>query len=139
MPVTLIAAELIYPAGKLQRSWFSPGLTETLETAVGEWLDLAATEVAALDDDDLEDAAARHYIYWRAYESIALRIAGAPQSEQSGGGQGFSRTWKLPEQIDYWQGKADAEKAQFDALIAGETAAARAASVFTTAQGYRGR
>jgi hypothetical protein len=139
MAVTLVAADLIYPAGKLQKAWFSPTVSETLEAVVGEWLDLAATEVAALDDDDLEDAAATHYIYWRAYESIALRIAGAPQSEQSGGGQGFSRTWKLPDQIDYWQGKADVEKAQFDALIAGETATTRAASVFDRVPGGRGR
>lgn len=139
MPVTLTPASLIYPVGKLQRGWFNPTTADALETVVVEWLDLASAAVAALDDDDLEDAAARHYVYWRAYESIAQRIAGVPASEQSGGGNGFSRSWKVPEQIDYWQRLANAEKATFDALLAGETLAGRVTTVFTTAPGYRGR
>lgn len=139
MPVTLDAADLIYPTGRLQAAWFSPTTTQSLTAVVTEWLDLAAGLVTALDDDDLENAAARHYVYWRAYESIALRIAGVPASEQSGGGQGFSRSWKVPEQIEYWQRLAAAEKATFDALLAGETLAGRVTTVFTTAPGYRGR
>jgi hypothetical protein len=116
MALALVAADLIYPKGRLQPVLFPK---ETLATIVEAWLSEAETKVADVDAAD-QDAAATHWVYYRAYSAIAERIAASPSRESfggnSGGGVESTVDWGQ-NRADYWEKKAADELAEFESIL----------------------
>ncbi|MCC6457275.1 MAG: hypothetical protein IT328_20140 [Caldilineaceae bacterium] len=129
--------DLIYPKGKLQSTMFRG---ENLATLADAWLDQAATKVVDVAEED-KDAAATHWVYYRAYSTIAERIGVNPSRTSfggnSGGGVESTEDWGQ-NRADYWEKKAAAELAEFERLLPPDSPATPSYH-FALAKGRRGR
>lgn len=74
MAVTLTIYDLKQPTGELDESLFPTG---NIDSLVAGWLAQAADEVANITAAD-QDAAARAWVYYRAYSHVAQRLASSP-------------------------------------------------------------
>lgn len=103
--MALTPADFIHPIGTLQPAMF-PG--ENLTTLVQAWINQGMTKVAHLDVS-IQDTVATHWVYYRAYSTIAERIASQPSSHSMGGnsGGGVETTVNWGQnRADYWETKA---------------------------------
>lgn len=71
--------DLLQPTGEIEAAWF-PGddaaaLQARLETYIAEGVE-ASADVAA----ESTDTATKAYAYWRAYQTVYLRLSGSPAS-----------------------------------------------------------
>lgn len=111
MAVTLVVLDLIYPIGDLQPALF-PKANE-LEESVARWLQEAAANanVTALSEANA-NTAAKHWVYYRAYQAVAQRLAMQPTNEQR---DNISRSWGQ-NRIDYFTKLSADNKAVFDSV-----------------------
>jgi hypothetical protein len=100
--------DLIIPQGELSGDMF-PG--EDLTLTVGAWLTQGAAAVTAFPET-VQDRALTHYVYGRAYRSIARRMALQPNSAQA---EGISETIGA-DRIRYFDGLATAHEEAYEAL-----------------------
>lgn len=97
--MTLEAASFIHPLGELQANMFP---SETLATLVDAWIADGATKVTGVAASE-QDTATSHWVYHRAYATVAKRIAASPSSTSFGGGSGGG----VESTINWGQNKAD--------------------------------
>lgn len=105
MAVTLEAEDFLYPQGELQPGLFPDG---DLEDHLEVWIAEAATKV----DDD---SPAAKWVYYRAYDSVAQRLANTPSSEQMQ--EHRAKSWSK-DRIEFFAGKAAEYKAAFESETA---------------------
>lgn len=78
MSITVTSANCIQPEGELFGALFPDN---NLDDLVSGWLTKAGDEITALNiASTYQDAAALAYVYWRAYDHIALRLASSPSN-----------------------------------------------------------
>lgn len=76
--MSVTAADLTYPKGELQPTWFPDG---DLAANLAIWL--AQVDTGDLTDSAAIDLATRAYVYLRAYTAIAGRLAATPTTEKT--------------------------------------------------------
>lgn len=105
--------DLIVPYGELQPAQFPD---RDLEESIGVWLAQLA-ETGNLDGltDAAADRARTAYVYWRAFGTIADRLANTPETERS---SDRSTTWSTG-RITYWRQRAEIQRVRYEAEIAG--------------------
>lgn len=96
--MALTNADFIFPVGELQASMF-PG--QVLTTLIDAWIAQAVTKVAGLSPL-VQDTAATHWVYFRAYSAIAKRIGVNPTRESFGGNSGGG----VQSTVDWGQNKS---------------------------------
>lgn len=99
MPLGITYADFIYPVGELQPNMFPK---ENLQAIISTWLAQAETKVASVAAAD-QDAAAMHWVYYRAYSAIAKRIGASPSRMSFGGNSGGG----VESTVDWGQNRAD--------------------------------
>lgn len=106
--ITLRPTDLIFPVGDLQPALF-PGVN--LETLVSTWL-LDAGRRTEQDDP------ARHWVYHKAYESVANRLAATPSTETY-----FNETSRSigADRVKYFQDKAAQHLSEYNRLVGTES------------------
>ena len=109
MPVQL--NDLIYPEGKLQRSMFPD---DDIYENVSVWLQQASAAAAGTTPEGDYDRAVEAYVYFRAYDTIASRIAAQPASQKT---MDSSTAWSSS-QASYWRQLSLENKAIFDEVAA---------------------
>jgi len=108
MAITLDTADLIYPLGELQNSMFPDG---DLEQAVSAWLLIAKSKTT-------DDQPALHFVYWRAYDAVANRLAAQFSNENYYGN--VSRSISTG-QVNYYRDKAEAHMQEYNRLTGNES------------------
>lgn len=109
MPVTLTVADVTYPIGELQASMFP---ANDLATSAASWL--SQNEVTGSGDN----IAARHWLYYRAYDAIASRLSNSPSVINVDGT--VTRTISAA-QIKYYTDKAQSNLMEYNRLTNNES------------------
>lgn len=97
--MSLTTADLIYPTGELMPLGFPDN---DIEDAVTTWIAEAEAKVADLAASS-QDSTAAHWVYYRAYNHLANRIAQTPSSEEWF--QDVSRQWSQG-RVDFFEKRA---------------------------------
>lgn len=113
--MAVAVGDLIVPYGELQPAQFPD---RNLDESVQVWL----TQIEESGDlDDLTTAAADRartaFVYWRAFTTIADRLANTPETQRS---SDRSTTWSTG-QIAYWRRRADEQRIRYEAELAADT------------------
>lgn len=111
----LAAADLLQPDGRVASSFFPDDDATALADRLDTYLTAAYADprVVALTTDAEQDAAARQWAYYRAFEAVADRVFGEAASIELSD-QGARQ--RLISQMEYWKGERDAALNTFDAL-----------------------
>lgn len=112
MAVTLTSGDLIQPDGELSESMFPGGNFDTL---LAGWLSQASTKVTANSAiaSANHDSAAAAWVYHRAYDHIAQRMASSPV-RVSTSIDGSVAKEMAQDQRKYWFDKAAEKKADYE-------------------------
>lgn len=100
---------------------FPGDASQDLATRLSAWLleAYARADVAALATDAAKDAAARAFAYWRAFDSVWLRMSSSPASVSlTDGGAGSVSTSYTASQMDAFRRLADGEWSAFVGTVA---------------------
>lgn len=114
--MTLVAADLLNPAGEIDAELFYPGIASgDVTTKLNAYLTQGYTRAAALmvlstDTDEF----ARLYSYYRSFSDVVNRLTLTPASSSIGGDVSMSF---LQTQINSWIAKANGWQTQYLALI----------------------
>lgn len=110
MTVTLQTFDLIQPEGELSADWF-PNIDMT--TLITGWLQQATTKAEAAAAATDHNAAAAAWVYHRAYQYIAQRLASSPVrvSTSLDGSQAKEMT---KDQREYWIKLSDTKRAEYE-------------------------
>ncbi len=123
--MTVVWTEFVYPLGKLRADQFP---NDDLATVVSAWLDEAGGKVVDIDAT-LVDEATRDWVYYRAFSSIADRLALEPDEVTA---DGMSRSISN-ERIQHFRNLAASHLEQFRAASpAVELPAHRTTGVITS-------
>lgn len=101
--------QILYPLGELTRSMFPD---DTLEDVAAIWFDDATEQTASITDSDLQDAAFKAWVYYRAYSVVANNIAMRPTSSSYFGSE-RSETWGA-DRIKFYERKAQENLDKFN-------------------------
>jgi hypothetical protein len=113
MAITL--ADVLTPAGEIEPDVFWPGeASADSDARVNGYLTDGATRAAGVADATARDNATRAWTYYRAYESVANRLAGLPAGATLDDGTTVSTT---AAQLQAMQDKADKWLAAFEVIV----------------------
>lgn len=105
------ATDFIFPVGKIEPSFF-PDVAD-LGTVLQPWVDEATSKVATVDPG-LQEAAAKDWVYYRAFDALANRLAMEPdQADADGVSQQISIS-----RVEFFRKLAAEHKADFDTAAA---------------------
>lgn len=117
--MALSAENFLYPTGEITSQMFpdvkasgSDTLADALEDLIQEWVDEAALKTT-------NDAAGEHWVYYRAYSTVASRLASTPSQESFHSGQ-VVRSWGK-QNIEYFQSLANYHRDAYDELVGNES------------------
>lgn len=116
----LSSADLLYDTGEIRAEWLeAPGIVPA--DSLDKWLaqGYAEASAAGVSDASDRDGIARAYAYWRAYQSIARRIAATPSSVNLQGDLSVSFSDK---RYLFFENEAERWRAEFEAAKAGAVA-----------------
>lgn len=117
--MALTAENFLYPTGEITSQMFpdvkasgSDTLADALEDLIQGWVMEAATKTTS-------DEAGAHWVYYRAYSTVATRLASTPSQESFHSGQ-VVRAWGK-QNIEYFQNLANYHRDAYDELVGNES------------------
>lgn len=102
-------SQLIYPNGELQPAMFPD---RDIEANIQTWLTEATAKTSGED-------AQRHWVYYRAFSTVATRLALTPTSETGFSGDASRTIGK--ERLDFFQTQANAHLNEYNRLVEAES------------------
>lgn len=103
--------DFIHPSGELQLGLFPDMEESEIYTMLGVWIK---------QEEGSSDEIVTAWVYHRAYDTVAQRLANSPSAETYQGGGGNTTLQWGSDRITHFRKLSEQRKATYDALVAGE-------------------